>query len=615
MSLERLKKEFFETLAPPDELSTAAWAEAHLVLPSNNAEPGRLRLDRTPHLRGIFDAYDNPRTREIYFCAGAQVQKTSAMLAITGRHIHLDPCTILFVLPSENLVEAVSKDRLTPLIKSSDVLSKLVDDGRRSDASNTIEHKNFVGGSISFVTGASGTNLRARPCRVILGDEIDALPDTLAKDGDPIAVVKRRSTTFYNKKHFFASTPTLKKTSKIWRLSSADGVRRHKFWLPCAHCGKYQTLEFEQLRWPGGVQNAYYECPYCKGAIKEGHRSKMLLKGQWRAENPEESGIERLAFHCSSFYSNFVTFAEIAGEYEAAKSDEGAMQGFWNTYLALPWDPSVKRLKVEDVLDRRERYAAEVPAGALFLVAGCDVQRDRIEVQVWGIGRGYEAWAVDYQVLHGDPMAEKVWRDLDRYLDREFEHEWGFYMGITRVGIDSGDGVTAESVWRYTLGRSSRGIFSVKGQGGSGFSIVGRITQSRRFGLQTTAPICFIGVDAAKETIYERIQRPEGSGAGMIHFPVRDCFGDEYFSQLTVEYQETVVKNNVATVRWVCPRGRRNEALDTAVICLWASLSLPNPDFDDMQETLEAYRDGQEYAEGHDPYSQQAYDEDAYGDD
>ncbi len=49
------------------------------------------------------------------------------------------------------------------------------------------------------------------------------------------------------------------------------------------------------------------------------------------------------------------------------------------------------------VFDRREAYRiAVVPTGGLFLTAGADIQKDRIELEVVGWARGKESWSVDY---------------------------------------------------------------------------------------------------------------------------------------------------------------------------------------------------------------------------
>ena len=44
----------------------------------------------------------------------------------------------------------------------------------------------------------------------------------------------------------------------------------------------------------------------------------------------------------------------------------------------------------------------------------CDVQKDRIEVEIVGWGRGKESWSVDYRVLEGDTSRQPVWGELTR---------------------------------------------------------------------------------------------------------------------------------------------------------------------------------------------------------
>ena len=55
-----------------------------------------------------------------------------------------------------------------------------------------------------------------------------------------------------------------------------------------------------------------------------------------------------------------------------------------------------------------------MPAGGLFLTAGADVQKDRIEVDVWAWGRGLESWLIDHIVIDGGPE-QASWYALALY--------------------------------------------------------------------------------------------------------------------------------------------------------------------------------------------------------
>jgi phage terminase large subunit GpA-like protein len=63
-------------------------------------------------------------------------------------------------------------------------------------------------------------------------------------------------------------------------------------------------------------------------------------------------------------------------------------------------------------------------------------------------------------------------------------------------------------------------------------------------------------------------------GPGRIHFPVGAPFDQHYFDQLTSEQVQTKIKDGRPLRIWVLPKGRSNEALDTAVYALAARHSL-----------------------------------------
>jgi hypothetical protein len=78
------------------------------------------------------------------------------------------------------------------------------------------------------------------------------------------------------------------------------------------------------------------------------------------------------------------------------------MKGFVNTVLGLPFEET-EAPEWQRLYERRERYRMGiVPKTGLFLTAGVDVQKDRIEVEVVAWGRHKESWLVDYQVIEGD---------------------------------------------------------------------------------------------------------------------------------------------------------------------------------------------------------------------
>jgi phage terminase large subunit GpA-like protein len=63
-----------------------------------------------------------------------------------------------------------------------------------------------------------------------------------------------------------------------------------------------------------------------------------------------------------------------------------------------------------------------VPSGGLFLTAGADVQKNRIEVDVWAWWRGLESWLVDHIVVEGGPERAEAWEELGLLLRADSGH-------------------------------------------------------------------------------------------------------------------------------------------------------------------------------------------------
>ena len=112
---------------------------------------------------------------------------------------------------------------------------------------DTIYHKTFGGGNLTFVGANSPASLASRPKRIIIGDEIDRFPNSAGEEGDPCKLAEKRSTTFWNKKVIWTSTPTIKGASKIEEFFENSDKR--KYFIKCPDCYMEQILEFKNLIW------------------------------------------------------------------------------------------------------------------------------------------------------------------------------------------------------------------------------------------------------------------------------------------------------------------------------------------------------------------------------
>ena len=139
----------------------------------------------------------------------------------------------------------------------------------------------------------------------------------------------------------------------------------------------------------------------------------MLERGEWRAMavsvDPHSIG-----FHISALYSpmGWKSWAQIARDWLAAQGSDEMLRAARNTLLGETWVESGDAPEWQRLADRREVFAATVPHLGLFLTAGADVQKDRIEVDVWAWGRGLESWLVEHIVIPGGPENPAAWDKL-----------------------------------------------------------------------------------------------------------------------------------------------------------------------------------------------------------
>jgi phage terminase large subunit GpA-like protein len=571
----QLLRSWFKGLEPDPLLTVAQWADQHRWLSSRSAaEPGRYRTNRTPYMRGIMDALSpgDPAQR-VVFMKAAQVGATEAGNNWIGFVMHHAPGPMLAVQPTVELAKRNSTQRVDPLIEESPALRELVKPARSRDSGNTKLSKDFPGGLLILTGANSAVGLRSMPARYIFLDEVDVYPASVDDEGDPVGLAEARSLTFaHRRKVFLVSTPTVRGMSRIEREYEASDQRR--FFVPCPHCGAMQWLKFERLRWEKGrPSSAAYWCEDCDTPISEHHKTAMLEAGEWLAtavsQNPRTVG-----FHLSALYSppGWKSWADIAQDKEAASGSDEAQRVFRNTVLGETWVESGEAPDWQRVADRREEWRAGIiPAGGLFLTAGADVQKDRIEADVWAWGRGLESWLIEHIMIPHGPGDPEAWRQLDELLGRTWLHHSGAAMSVSRLAIDTGYEPSAVYAWARRAGIGQ--VSPVKGMESfnraspvTGPTFVDVTRAGKR--LRRGARLWTVAVSTFKTETYRflRLQRPEAGTAfppGTVHLP--SWIDSEWIKQLVAEQLVTVRnKRGFSHLEWQKLR-ERNEALDARV--------------------------------------------------
>jgi phage terminase large subunit GpA-like protein len=559
--------------------TVSTWADANRVLTlESSAEPGPYRTSRTPYVREPQDALgpDHPAKRVVVM-KGSRPGFSEVGNNWIGYIVDDDPGPILMSYPTLDIAKRVSKVRIQPMFDNCPSLREKVSGAIVHDARNTMLYKKFTNGQLMMIGAKSANALRETTVRFLYLDEVDGYDLEAGQEGSTTALLERRTATYRRRKIFMISSPTLKGASRI-HVEFLRGDQR-RYFIPCLTCKHMDYLTWNGRDWlndEGGAvhhsigyenndpKTAHIVCSKCRARTPEVMKGWMIDNGEWRA-TAEASDPETTSFHLSSLYSPFESWSDHVKAFLEAKRDPTKLRVFVNQILGEPYeDRGEAAPTVSELLSRPRTPAGVVPAGVGILVAGVDVHKDRLELQVEGYGAGEESWVIYWQAFYGNPETDQVWLELDTVLREPLQHENGQRLVVERVLVDAG--YLSDEVYRFTKPREPW-VFAAKGvderDRETGHAIVGRASNK---GNRQRANLFPVRTDAAKDKVFGRF-RVRSPGPGYMHFS--DGLDVEWFEQLTAEKKVPQSRGFTMVYQWKKIR-ERNEAFDLKVLCLAA---------------------------------------------
>ncbi len=560
-----------EAIAPPPDLTVSGWADRYRVLTSeSSAEPGHWRTDRAPYQREPMDALNDPRIERVIIMSCSQVGKSEILNNILAYFIDYEPCPIMFSLPTLEMAEDYSKDRLDPLFTKTKRLLEKVGDRRSKKSDSTILRKKFPGGQLSLVGSNSPASLSSRPIRIYLGDEIDRYPVSAGEEGDPVDLGIARTRNFWNRKIVLVSTPNTQGESRI--ETAYEDSTQETWQTSCPSCHKLQQLKHGHMQYVMDQNKVLIKvdaaCGFCGSIHTEAQWKKQPAR--WVAAQVHRN---TRGFHLNQYVSPWVSWLDIETQFLKVKDDTDRFKVFVNTVWGETWEEKGEVAAFESLFERREVYTAQVPMPVCVLTCGVDVQDDRLELEIVG-WNGQQSWNIEYFVLHGDPAKDELWNQLDRILMSSYQHESGNKFNIVSTCIDSG-GHHTQRVYDYCRApaRKSRRVYAIKGRGGPGVPMVSSPSKKKTGKDPRKFELFVVGSDEAKLQIMRNLQVDDPKLPGYCHFPMaRD---QEFFKQITSEQLVRRFKNGVAYHAWHKKRAR-NEAFDCRMYARVA-LAILNP--------------------------------------
>lgn len=547
-------------LLPPEDLTVREWADKYRVLSTESSkEPGKFETARTPYMVEIYERVTENQVRQMTLMMAAQLAKSEFIINIFGRYVHLDPCPMLLVQPTDDMAAAFSKERLDPAIRESKILTKLIKEfkGVRKGG-DTVLHKVFKGGFIASVGTNSPSKLAARPIRLAFMDEVDRYAKSSGDEGSPISLVKKRLTTFSDvSKCIITGTPTIKGISEV--EEEYKNSSQAEWNLACPHCKALQPLKFSNLKWKeDDPQSVVMKCEKCgKTATEKEWKRNNQGTGVWIHKYPLEK--EHLGYHLSALASVFRTWSDIVKEFLEVKGDKQKLKAFINTVLAETWeDELTAKIDYEKLYKRRIKYKADLPADVVLLTVGIDVQNDWLAIEVVGWAPN-ATYGIEYKVINGNLEEQLIWDELDTYLSKEFYFEGNVHsLGIFGGCIDTGGNHT-QRVYDFVSTHQHKRIIGIKGQGGDFVPVNNGFRETKGKGRTSRIQLLSVGVNALKDITYGSLKINDKNVKGYMYYPSNYGRGydKEYFMSLTAEVKSYKNKK----VEWIKIRDR-NEALD-----------------------------------------------------
>lgn len=589
-AVEVVAQAWAEAFAPRVRMNVSEWADTNRVLTSaETSMPGPWRTAVVPFIREIMDSLSADSNCEtVVFMKPTQVAGTESLINWTGYAVDQSPGPMMVVQPTIELAELWSKQRLSNMILGSDTLRAKIPPARSRDGGNTTLLKEYPGGVVRMSGANSATSLRSMPVGKLGLDEVDAYPDDIDGEGDPIGLALERTNNFPRRKIFMCSTPTVRGASNIEKWYERSDQRRYH--LPCPHCGHKQHLRHQQFKYvfeegkdgnPDYLVDVVYRCEGCEQDIAEHHKTWMLENGEWIAQYPDR---KIRGYHLNSYYSPLGlgrTWKERAAQFLRALKDPVELKRFINTALGETWEDKSSSLKAHELSQRARPYSLRtVPGGVLLLTAGIDTQDDRLEMYVYGWGRGERCYIIDRIIMYGNPAAPttpeqpNVWAQLAGHLDHQYRNLFGVDMRIEAAAIDTA-GHHTQAAYRFV--RHWRGRTRL-------FAIIGRankplVSRPSKTDVDDTGGVIknglqlwTVGIDNAKSALYGRLlaDRKAMEEGGELQINFSDDLDDDFYEQLTAEVYDPVNK------RWVKRKGQeRNEALDCWNYAYFAACAPP----------------------------------------
>ena len=546
---------------PFEKCPLEIWGENNITLSTKESidNPGPYKRHHAIYAPRILDEFmASQEWRTLVVMKSSQSGFTLHILILICRVIAEMATNIMYVIDSREKAKGLSKNRLKPMLAACKATQLTVEE-------NEDEMCNLSFNLPTCTLGLRGSHtagqLASDPIGFAAGDELEKWTQTKGETHNFELMVDRIKRSEFGKAVGF-STPTVE-SGITYRYYLAGS--RHRYFVPCPHCGSYQTIEWDKIRYSHCVDDkgkldlrrvlndTYLSCQICKERIDEDDKLDMMMAGRVQPTNFRTEIINgevvktpnwmpgEMSFQISDLYSlhGSSTWGKIAVEFIRAQGDSIKLHAWTNGRLGQPVKQTVSGISHKHITRLKGQYKrGALPVIPCFSALSIDNQGDHQKWAKYAFLPNGDLFVIDW----GKSLALE---EADEIAAKPTPYPGGESI-VQRVIIDEGGkGGTSYDVRKFCLPRFPM-FFPCKGRGGIQVRNTISFSESRvdHGGLQTI-PVCHFDDDAFKRILYlDKIRKFEEEksrefGTARIWIPqdvteefVRELCGEELIKQL-----------------------------------------------------------------------------------
>lgn len=648
---------------PPERIPISVSAERFRYINNPASYVGPWDNSIAPYLMEPMDTLASLDHTGLIFVGPARCGKSDIFFNWLGDTAVRDPADMMVIHMTKDVARDWSKADLQRFFRHSKKVGATVAPGRNN---MNVHDIGFLSGMRLLIKWPTVSEVSGKTIQRLWINDHDRIENSEDVDGEgPLFdLAKARATTFRRHGMTVAeSSPGRDVTDSKWKPSRAGsheappctgilslynrGDMRRWYWR-CPQCKHPFEPDFSRLQWPSSndfreaAEQAVMVCPHCGGWIPHKNDSEHGLPGKhemnlehakWIKDgeiwmpNGKVTGQGRRTDLASFWLKGPASWATdwsklvydylVANDAYERTGDEGPLRATINTGQGLPYTPKAfqaERLPEELKALAKDIGVREVPEGVRFLIATIDVQGNRFDVQVHGLGANNALTIIDrFSIRKSERLDDDGERkpisparypeDWDVLIEQVILKSYpladgsGRRMSIKMVGSDSAGraGATANAYAFWRRLRDSDGTEFPQGlhrrfQLVKGSSVKtdprARITypdsdrKDRQAGARGEIPVLFLNPNLLKDQLNNMLGRePDDEGAGRVAASVTfpNWLEDWFFAEMTAETK--------TEKGWENLNGRRNEAWDlcyyTLGVCLMKEIRWEKIDWAD----------------------------------